>query len=111
LLKRGGHEHIVNIMKHGAIIDSFYFIDMELCHLTLRDYISYQAGQLLPAFNISATTTAPVFVSNDCSWLLRMQNVWTVALHIARGLKFLHSHNHVHRDLKPPNGTTILNIL
>lgn len=79
-----------------------YFIDMELCNLTLHEYINYSNHGVTFDFEIHETS-APVFVSNDCSHLMRMRNVWTIIEHIALGLEFMHTHKQVHRDLKPKN--------
>lgn len=103
-LENGGHENIVTVTSHGWIRD-FYFIDMELCDLTLQDYIAYFDGLLSPPFEI-IPQLSPVFVEKNCSPTLKIQNIWTIGMHIARGLEFMHGKGQVHRDLKPRNGTT-----
>jgi serine/threonine protein kinase len=107
LLQTGGHKNIVKILKHGelGLSGDCYFVDMELCDLTLQQYIAYWQGNLRAPFDITARR-APVFVRNDCSVLVRIQNLWTIARHIACGLEFMHGHKYVHRDLKPSNGTS-----
>lgn len=102
LTEIGVHNHITTIMEHGWIKD-YYFIDMELCDMTLNDYIQYFSGPDSPPFNIESSAS-PVFVEKDCSALMRMNNMWTIGSHIVRGLDFLHKHGQVHRDLKPFNG-------
>jgi serine/threonine protein kinase len=54
-----------------------------------------------PGFN-------PALLSENSGWPLKLLNIWTIMNHLASGLVFLHSHGHVHRDLKPRNGTSIL---
>lgn len=106
LLETGGHTNIVRFLQHGELNLSgdCYFIDMELCDLTLQEYIAYRRGILPAMFDITTPPISPVFVRNDCSVLARIQNLWTIASHIALGLEFMHVHKHVHRDLKPSNG-------
>jgi serine/threonine protein kinase len=105
-LENGGHENIVAVTSHGWIRD-FYFIDMELCDLTLHDYIAYfdASGLLAPPFEI-IPQLSPVFVEKKCSPTLKIQNILTIGTHIARGLEFMHGKGQVHRDLKPRNGKT-----
>ena len=105
LLTFGGHENIVSILDHGwfKFQFDFYFIDMELCDLSLRDYIDYLRGTK-PTGDLTKNSFIPVFVERDCSLLLRMRNMWMIGAHIASGLEFMHANEHVHRDLKPGNG-------
>ena len=107
LMEHGGHQNIVTILAHGfnAAFDG-YFIDMELCDMTLKDYIDYLAlSRELP---LEATPSlAPSVVRLDCSQLLKMCNIWTICAHIAAGLDFMHLRHQTHRDLKPCNGNTI----
>jgi serine/threonine protein kinase len=111
LLESGKHKNIVTILNHGWISSfSVYFIDMELCDATLRDYIDYHDHKLSAIFPIR-DDMAPVCVTNNCSSERRMLNIWTIATHIASGLEFMHSHMQVHRDLKPANGISIVSSL
>lgn len=54
---------------------------------------------------VNSNDLNPVFVNKDCSLVARIQNMWTIGTHIARGLEFMHARSYVHRDLKPSNGT------
>jgi serine/threonine protein kinase len=106
LLRNGGHANIVNILQHGNLRSSgdCYIIDMELCDLTLHDYIRYRRSEVSVDFSI-VDTLAPVFAVKDCTSLMRMRNVWEITSHVANALEFMHSSGQVHRDLKPSNGT------
>ncbi len=104
-IENGGHNNIVTIMAHGWITSfNYYFIDMELCELSLHDYIGYFADWTPLGFEI-VPAMSPVFVEKTCSPVLRIQNIWTIGTHIVRGLEFMHANVQVHRDLKPQNGT------
>ena len=108
LMENGGHENIVRILGQGFIPSfDYFYIDMELCDMTLKDYIDYWAFNKDLA--VQATPDlAPSMISNDCSLLLQMHNVWTIAAQIAAGLEFMHGHRQIHRDLKPGNGLNTL---
>jgi len=80
---------------------------MELCDFSLYDYIKYHntdpsAGAAeIPLIPI----LSPAIVQKDCSVIERMKNLFTIVVHIARGLEFMHANiSHAHRDLKPGNG-------
>ena len=95
---KGSHPHIVEVLRIGELRNSSdYFIDMELCDLNLADYIySETPRDGLPFYNKVASPP------------LRAQQIWYVLIHIASGLKFMHSIRMVHRDLKPANGKNFL---
>jgi serine/threonine protein kinase len=96
LCRPGGHPHIISILDHGWLsYDSYYFIDMELCDLSLHDYI--YVSQAAPVSGNS------VFVSKESDLLSTIQNIWIIQAQIADGLGFIHSQNLVHRDIKPRN--------
>jgi serine/threonine protein kinase len=108
LLEGGGHRNIIRILDHGWLKSSpSYFVDMELCDLTLRDYINYHYGYYVAQLPVidSSSRFSPVFVDKNSSLVARIQNIWTIGTHISRGLEFMHSRSYVHRDLKPSNGT------
>jgi serine/threonine protein kinase len=104
----GGHQHIVGILSHGWFKNpsGWYFLDMELCDLNLEQYIEYHwksessfdISQLPSIDSIFVTETGP----NLPEWF---HNVWTIGLHLALGLEYMHAKKIVHRDLKPSNGT------
>lgn len=104
LLKLELSPNIITIFDHGWIESpGFYFIDMELCESTLSSYFDYLRDGSSLGFGID-DRLAPVVVDKESALSMRMQNIWTIGIHIARGLEFLHAQRIVHRDLKPANG-------
>jgi serine/threonine protein kinase len=98
------HRNIVQVMQHDWFLSgSSYFIDMELCSLTLHDYIYNRP--LFVQQNPDLTNHPPIFVVDDCSAHLNLLNVWSIISHIAQGLEFIHKEHYTHRDMKPQNGT------
>ena len=90
--------YVVEILRHGDLrrnTDS-YFIDMELCYINLAQYI-YSVGG----------------ANNDINglpdWLTINRNGQVILIieQILSGLVFIHSHDKVHRDLKPQNSKTV----
>jgi serine/threonine protein kinase len=108
LIENGGNKNIITIINHGWMRElDYYFIDMELCELTLHDYVKYLAGSNELPFDIDASMS-PVFIEKESSPFVRMHNTWTIGSHMASGLEFMHKHHQVHRDLKPHNGKTAI---
>jgi serine/threonine protein kinase len=70
---------------------------MELCDFGLHDYIDYHNGSRMAL----PPVVPPTLVNRDCSAILRMHSMWAIGAHIASGLEFMHTYNHVHRDLNP----------
>jgi serine/threonine protein kinase len=108
LLKDGGHPNVISILKHGWLKYNYFFIDMELCDCTLFEYIKYSDNPAMgcPIAISKLRHMYPVFVHRNSPHATRLRNMWTVGLHIASGLEFMHASKYVHRDLKPRNGTT-----
>lgn len=107
LLRNGENANIISILDHGVLgsTSDCYYIDMELCDFTLHEYIKSRSGGVSCVLSIPIhDSMAPVFVRNDCTSLMRTRNIWEIAIHIACGLEFMHSHAQVHRDVKPSNG-------
>ena len=103
LQQEGGQENIITILDHGRNKFGYYFIDMDLCESTLSEYIEYHRGvQPCKIDPQKLSTLSPVFVQKDGALL---DNLWTIGIHITRGLEFMHKKNYVHRDLKPGNST------
>jgi serine/threonine protein kinase len=112
LREAGGHPNIVCILDHGTLGNwlgsNDYFIDMERCDVTLTHYVEYlHHGMEIDPAPIHDDTLHPAFVRKDCTASRKVHNLWTIGRHIASGLEFLHARNHVHRDLKPGNGTSL----
>ena len=72
---------------------------MELCDLTLHDYIHPETPSNLPQ-------SIPCFVRGG-SWHSVFQ-IWTVISDIASGVEYVHDKGHVHRDIKPRNGISLI---
>lgn len=100
LSNAGGHANLVKILRHGSLGHrTDYYIDMELCHMNLKDYIYGQRPLDLSA----GTLEDRAFVHHDASSTDKMMNIWTVILHISAGIDFIHVRQQIHRDLKPEN--------
>jgi serine/threonine protein kinase len=85
----GTNDNIVKVIRTGNFENlTFAYIDMELCDLSLEDYIK------------GAWLVYPVNGPPD------EFRVWDIMTQIASGLAFVHAKNEIHRDLKPSNGMT-----
>ena len=103
-LKR--HSNIIGILGHGWLQqDQLYYIDMELCDVSLAVYILGPRPPLFSSRVPADHNTLEIPYTQEYENIdLKVVNIWTIVIHIARGLEFLHRHNRVHRDLKPENG-------
>jgi serine/threonine protein kinase len=92
LCQPGAHPNIIEVLRFSELKNSpYYFIDMELCDMTLWDYIYRDAPDLIPRF------------IKDRSSSLKEQQIWNVMRQVVSGVEFIHHHKEVHRDLKPQN--------
>ena len=101
-------ENIVGLFKHGELKPriGYYYIDMELGTFTLEAYITGTLNGDIGGINWGCLSDCrSVVVQRDCSPIARLQNWCTIGIHIASGLKYIHSCRYVHRDLKPGNGS------
>jgi serine/threonine protein kinase len=119
LLREAGHPNIIHILDHGTLGNwagsNDYFIDMERCDVTLKDYVDYVHDRVtadsspVPVDRIVLLyPTNAAFVLKNCKLLDKVKNICTIGVHIASGLDFLHAQNYVHRDLKPGNGISLI---
>jgi serine/threonine protein kinase len=101
------HPNIVTILHYGRLSSDHFYIDMELCAINLDDYIYDTSSARSKVQNeANCEGISPVFVPNECSFQLQLQNVYTIMSQISDGVKFLHMEKLAHRDLKPSNGTS-----
>ena len=87
----------MDVLKHSWLKSSpYYAIDMELCQLTLREYIAdaERAQEVMLEYRIEHPHQMAI------KWLY----ICKIVQDIANGLVFIHGCKEVHRDLKPPNG-------
>lgn len=94
---QGAHKNIIAVLKLGELRHtSYYFIDMELCDLSLAEYIHRPTAP-------NPSESIPYFIKNAPP-PMKAQQIWNVMQQIASGIKYMHSLDAVHRDLKPANG-------
>jgi len=100
LCVKKAHENIVSVLKLGELPNSsYYFIDMELCDLNLAVYI-HRPNPPNPSQSL------PYFIKEGSSH--KGIRIWNIMTQIAGGIKYIHSHDLVHRDVKPANGISFL---
>lgn len=88
---------MVYILGDGYFpVHSLYYIDMELCDLTLDDWIKREN------WPESSERDSP-FLDEESSEGWRKWQVLCILGHIAGGTAHIHRHALVHRDLKPSN--------
>jgi len=88
------HANMIQYIADGSIIpDSIYFIDMELCDISLSQYIR-------GTFTVKGIHGLPPWnVENPDIFL-----IIAIMQQLLSGLAFMHKDNKVHRDLDPKNG-------
>ena len=105
--------NLVKILKDGWFPDgTYFFIDMELCAFDLADFIQVAYGH--PVSNsstrvhsqlLSLSHAVEEISSSTSPRQLRFSGITNILTQITAGVKFMHSYNAIHRDLKPGNGT------
>lgn len=104
LHEAGDHGNIIRILDYGWFPHNYFYIDMDLCDLNLYDYIY---GERLVQGDMSfEEVKSPIYIPRDTSLLIKLRNIWAIIGHISDGLKFIHNHGQVHRDLKPRNSNS-----
>jgi len=86
------HPNIVQVFDYGYLNSetSLYFIDMELCNISLRSYLDGQEQKDLTTWSSIAKKEIPT-------------HAFKILQHILNGLAFIHCVGEVHRDLSPHN--------
>ena len=96
----GTHVNIVQVLNHGLLWNHpYYSIDMELCDMSLEDYIHPKStpGHL--------NALVPYYVKGGGPE--SMSQMWTVMSQIAGGVEYIHGEHQIHRDIKPGNGNPL----
>ena len=96
ILCRGKHENLIAIYDHGELRpqQGYYFIDMEFCDIDLEKYIKGYKKHIcgLLDWDIAVKGGHAPFL------------ICAIMQQLLSGLKFIHDHDQVHRDLTPMNG-------
>ena len=93
------HCNLIHVISHGLLDGESYTIDMELCDSHLENYIR---GDVDIAFEMRCASELGQFTEmggRSGPW-----HKWDIMEQICEGVKFIHSKDLVHRDLKPRNG-------
>jgi serine/threonine protein kinase len=95
------HENVIRVLQFGELRQSpFSFVDMELCQMTLHDYLYKHQGFAFVSFPKLSTS-----LSFKASPEQRIGLIALIMEQVARGLQYIHGHGEVHRDLKPQNSS------
>ena len=94
-LCKSNHPNIVQVLGCGWLKPdgAFYFIDMELCEISLENYI--QGGTINGLVDWNT-----VRIRDEVH-----EHAYKIMQQILNGLIYIHCRNEVHRDLSPNNGT------
>lgn len=95
-LCKSKHPNIVQVLSYGRLKADgvFYFIDMELCGISLEKYIQGETMNNLINWNT-------VRIRNEVH-----EHAYKIMQQILNGMIYIHCLNEVHRDLSPSNGTS-----
>lgn len=96
LCENKAHHNIIEVFGHGQLADAaLYYIDMELCDFDLQSCINARLS-LNGSNDIKRSQI-------ELPTKLKVSLIFAIMDDIASGLVFIHSHKHVHRDIKPRN--------
>ena len=94
LLCQSQHPNIVQVLKYGQFKEDsvVHYIDMELCSLSLEDYLKGKTVPGLQAWESICSEKGAEIAGLE------------ILSHILCGLLFIHCSEKAHRDLCPSNG-------
>lgn len=93
-LNRESHTNIIRYIADGSIVENAsYFIDMELCHINLNEYMKGSR-------DVKGIYGLPRWNSEKPDVFL----ITAIMQQLLSGLAFIHKYGKVHRDLDPRNG-------
>jgi serine/threonine protein kinase len=96
--KNDTQENVVKVLRTGQLKNSsLYFVDMERCDLTLREYLQGKLPVMRPG-DVS-NEEAGLFYK---AWFSHQKGLYIVT-HVSKGIQFIQSKNFVHRDINPNN--------
>jgi serine/threonine protein kinase len=91
-----GHPNIIQVFNHGRMSEyPYYFIDMELCDLTLDDYVTQRWAP-------QGEERGSYFMGK-LSVMEKMKQTADILNDVTTGVAFIHQQKAIHRDLKPSN--------
>lgn len=99
LCRPGMHKNIVSVFRYGKLRrGDIYYIDMELCDVTLDYYISRDwPPELRDQVPPSLSSGQPSTIVSQ--W-------WNIMEDITSGVAYIHFHGEIHRDIKPRNSNS-----
>ena len=96
LLCKESHPNIIEVLEHGQLSAAQYYVDMELCYISLEDLLKQEERDDRKE---DWFLHWPIKDFND-----RLFFIIALIQELANGLYFIHNHDQVHRDIKPGNG-------
>ena len=88
------HPNIVQVLNHDMMSNAVvYFIDMELCDLSLHEFVHCESSEGIP-YSITSLAQNPFLL-------------WDIMSQISNGVEYIHHQGQVHRDIKPRNSISL----